>query len=100
MLLGDAAHPMTPNLGQGACQAIEDAAVLAEELPTEGDVAPALLRYEKRRVSRANGILLGARRFGRVAQWRHPAAVWLRNTAMRLSPPSATARQVQKLWRM
>jgi 2-polyprenyl-6-methoxyphenol hydroxylase-like FAD-dependent oxidoreductase len=35
-LLGDAAHPMTPNLGQGACQAIEDAVVLACTLKEEG----------------------------------------------------------------
>jgi 2-polyprenyl-6-methoxyphenol hydroxylase-like FAD-dependent oxidoreductase len=33
-LLGDAAHPMTPNLGQGGCQAIEDAVVLASLLKT------------------------------------------------------------------
>ena len=99
VLLGDAAHPMTPNLGQGACQAIEDAAVLAEALPADGDVGEALTRYEQRRIARANGIVLGARRFGQVAQWRHPVAVWLRNTAMQLTPASVAARQAQALWR-
>ena len=81
------------------CSSDLDAAVLAEELPLTGDVAPALARYEERRVARANGIVLGARRFGQVAQWRHPLAVWLRNTAARLSPSRVAARQVQSLWR-
>ena len=48
-LLGDAAHAMTPFTGQGACQAIEDAVVLAECLRDEPDVTAALRRYEARR---------------------------------------------------
>lgn len=49
-LLGDAAHPMTPNLGQGACQAIEDAYVLAETLAGQSDTpVEALRQYEARR---------------------------------------------------
>ncbi len=40
VLLGDAAHPMTPNLGQGACQAIEDAVVLAHALTAATDRPP------------------------------------------------------------
>jgi 2-polyprenyl-6-methoxyphenol hydroxylase-like FAD-dependent oxidoreductase len=41
-LLGDAAHPMTPNVGQGACQAIEDALALAEELPRAASIEAGL----------------------------------------------------------
>ncbi|MBA2462283.1 MAG: FAD-dependent monooxygenase, partial [Actinobacteria bacterium] len=52
-LLGDAAHAMTPFTGQGACQAIEDAVVLAECLRGEPDVPAALRRYEARRLPRA-----------------------------------------------
>ncbi|MFN7982672.1 MAG: FAD-dependent monooxygenase [Vicinamibacterales bacterium] len=100
MLLGDAAHAMTPNLGQGACQAIEDAAVLAEELSKQPSVVDALRGYEHRRINRANAIVLQARRLGWFSQWQRPAAVWLRNTVMRLTPASAAARQVQALWRV
>ena len=52
-LLGDAAHAMTPFTGQGACQAIEDAVVLAECLRAEADVPAALQAYEARRLPRA-----------------------------------------------
>ena len=60
-LLGDAAHPTTPFLGQGAAMALEDAAVLARAIATAGSVPEALARYEQARVSRANGVLLASR---------------------------------------
>ena len=60
-LLGDAAHPVLPFLGQGACQAIEDAVALGDALDAEGLVPAALPRYET------------ARR-GRVAMDREPVA--------------------------
>lgn len=57
-LMGDAAHPMRPHLGQGGCQAIEDAAVLAGCLVAErGDPAGAFARYERRRRARARRIV-------------------------------------------
>lgn len=99
VLLGDAAHPMTPNLGQGACQAIEDAAVLADELSKSTDVRDAFVNYERRRVARANAVVMRARRLGQVGQWRHPLAVYIRNSIMRLLPASAGEREVRDLWR-
>ncbi|MBY0277949.1 FAD-dependent monooxygenase [Candidatus Binatia bacterium] len=55
-LLGDAAHPCTPDLAQGACQALEDAVVLARVLPGRADVAAALRDYESRRLPHANRV--------------------------------------------
>ncbi len=52
-VLGDAAHPMRPHLGQGGCQAIEDASVLAQLLPGATSVVDALRQYERRRRRRA-----------------------------------------------
>jgi salicylate hydroxylase len=64
-LLGDAAHPMLPYLGQGACQALEDGAVLATALAAEdGDPAAALARYEATRRPRASRVVLAARERG------------------------------------
>jgi len=97
VLLGDAAHPMTPNLGQGAGQAIEDAVVLDLCLAREGSIEAALKRYEARRIPRANAIVLASRRVGAVGQLQHPAAVWLRNVGMRLTPSSAALAQARKL---
>jgi 2-polyprenyl-6-methoxyphenol hydroxylase-like FAD-dependent oxidoreductase len=51
-LLGDAVHPCTPDLGQGACQALESAVVLAESLASDADAVQALRRYEARRIRR------------------------------------------------
>ncbi|MCW5849835.1 MAG: FAD-dependent monooxygenase [Anaerolineae bacterium] len=79
-LLGDAAHAMTPNLGQGACQAIEDAVVLANRLAERDDAAQALLAYEMARIQRANLIVTQSWRIGRVAQWGNPLACAVRNT--------------------
>jgi len=82
-LLGDAAHPMTPNLGQGACQALEDAAVLARCLGETGEIGPALQRYERQRIQRANNLVRQSRRLGQIGQWENPLAVWLREILMR-----------------
>jgi 2-polyprenyl-6-methoxyphenol hydroxylase-like FAD-dependent oxidoreductase len=85
-LLGDAAHPMTPNLGQGACQAIEDAAVLAECLQGNPDVARALRHYEDRRKGRTAGITRRSRLLGRVSQLENPVLCAARNAAVRAMP--------------
>ena len=64
-LLGDAAHPMLPYLGQGACQALEDGAVLATALTAEAaDPLTGLARYERTRRPRASRVVLTARERG------------------------------------
>lgn len=85
-LLGDAAHATTPNLGQGGCQAIEDAIVLARALRGAEDVHAALTRYERARIDRANLITELSRRVGVMGNWTHPAACWLRNNVTALTP--------------
>ncbi|AOR36423.1 FAD-dependent oxidoreductase [Streptomyces fodineus] len=95
VLLGDAAHAMTPNLGQGACQALEDAATLAAALATEPSVASALARYDTERRPRSQAVARAARQAGRMGQQlSQPVAVALRNTALRLAPSRATMRAI------
>lgn len=86
-LLGDAAHPMTPNLGQGACQAIEDGVVLAGALVRSSEVMEALADYERRRIGRTRWFVEESRRFGATGQLGHPVACWLRDAAFALTPP-------------
>ena len=97
-LLGDAAHPSTPNLGQGACQAIEDALALTDFLSEYGTGPDALRRYERFRHSRASGIVKQSRTFGRVASWEGPVRIRARNTVARMVPGSALARQLRSAW--
>ncbi len=78
-LLGDAAHPMTPNLGQGACQALEDAIVLAKQLQRNADIPTALRAYEALRIPRTSLIVQQSRWVGWVGQWTNPVAVAGRN---------------------
>jgi 2-polyprenyl-6-methoxyphenol hydroxylase-like FAD-dependent oxidoreductase len=85
-LLGDAAHPMTPDLGQGACQAIEDAVVLARSLNEEGDIETALRLYEERRADRVAYVVRQSRRLGRVGQLENPLLRRLRDATLRTIP--------------
>ncbi|MGI4860782.1 MAG: FAD-dependent urate hydroxylase HpxO [Janthinobacterium lividum] len=78
-LLGDAAHAMSPDLGQGGCQAIEDSWVLAGQLASgNGDVPAALAGYDAARAPRVASIVTRARERARVIHGRDPAltAAW------------------------
>jgi 2-polyprenyl-6-methoxyphenol hydroxylase-like FAD-dependent oxidoreductase len=96
-LVGDAAHPMTPNLGQGACQAIEDAYFLAESLKSARTIASALQRYEAQRIKRANTIVQRSQQQGWIAQVAHPWAVRARDTIVRLAPRRIFLKQMEWL---
>jgi 2-polyprenyl-6-methoxyphenol hydroxylase-like FAD-dependent oxidoreductase len=65
-LLGDAAHAMTPNLGQGGGMAIEDAVVLASLLGEDNPVVPALHEYTAQRLPRTTTVARRSRRAGRM----------------------------------
>lgn len=85
-LLGDAAHAMTPYLGQGACMALEDAVTLAL---CNGDLA----RYDALRRPRTQSVWKGSRMAGRFGiEMRSPIALALRNFALRVVPPSMAVR--------
>ncbi len=100
VLLGDAAHATTPNMGQGACQAIEDAVVLAQCLQQEPVLAKALKKYEKRRMPRTAKVIALSRRLGEVAHWRHPLLGRIRNTLFRAMPKFITQRQMEDLYKV
>jgi salicylate hydroxylase len=67
-MLGDAAHPMTPFLGQGACLALEDALLLGRAFAVAADPLEALHRYEAARKPRGNAVQLASREEGRALQ--------------------------------
>lgn len=92
VLVGDAAHAMTPNLGQGAAQAIEDVAVLLEELASTS-VPQALAAYEHRRKPRADQVVARSRFVGAVAQGAHPATAFVRDGLARVTPDRIALRQ-------
>jgi len=83
-LLGDAAHPMLASLGQGACQAIEDAAALGDAVGASSDATVAMQAYGAGRASQAAAVVRRSRRVARLAHLRHPLAVAARNAFLRL----------------
>jgi 2-polyprenyl-6-methoxyphenol hydroxylase-like FAD-dependent oxidoreductase len=88
-LLGDAAHAMVPNLGQGANQALEDAIVLAAVAARPDGLA----RYDRTRRPRSQRVAKASRAAGRLGQeLSNPVAVGARNAAMRLIPPRLALR--------
>jgi 2-polyprenyl-6-methoxyphenol hydroxylase-like FAD-dependent oxidoreductase len=98
-LLGDAAHPMTPNLGQGACQALEDAAVLTR-LVADRDVKAALAAYSAARLPRTTSITRWSRRAATMTTWTSPPATAFRDTLTWLLGKLAPAAPLRSLARI
>lgn len=94
-LLGDAAHPTTPNLGQGGCMAIEDALTLTDCVERATLLGDALTDYETRRFAPTKRIVDASYRFGKVAQLENGAAIWLRNVLARATPASTVEKQLR-----
>lgn len=94
-LLGDSAHAMTPNMGQGGCQAIEDAVVLGKALRDASTIQAGLQAYQHQRLTRANGIALMSRRMGQAITQANPIICAVRNTVFRLMPPQMQLRNLQ-----
>ena len=94
-LLGDAAHPTTPNLGQGACMAIEDGFVLGGLLGEKFD-AEAFSEYESLRKDRCEAIVKESRRFGWIGGWENPAAVKIREFLLATTPETFVRKSMEK----
>ncbi|MGZ4229591.1 MAG: FAD-dependent monooxygenase [Solirubrobacteraceae bacterium] len=97
VLLGDAAHAITPGVGQGAAMAIEDALVLARQLAAGDEVAAGLARYESIRRPRTELVLKLSRRADSAAQLASPFGRRLRNLVVRRTPLRLHARQLEPI---
>lgn len=92
-LIGDAAHPVQPNLGQGGCMAIEDAFELVKRLSSgsnaKADAVPSLLRqFEASRCARVSRVFATSRQVGQFGQAESAIACFIRNWLYKLTPLS------------
>jgi len=93
-LLGDAAHPTTLNLGQGACMAIDDAVLLAELLAARPP-AEAFTAYESARIAPTSSIVGLSLSAGKLGQWGAPLAVRARELVYRAFPRAVFDRALE-----
>jgi 2-polyprenyl-6-methoxyphenol hydroxylase-like FAD-dependent oxidoreductase len=100
VLVGDAAHAMTSDLGQGACQALEDSVVLCATL-ADDDVPRALARYDELRLPRTQRIAKASRVTGERKLTEGRLWVLLRNACIRLAPATVAWQSITLLgdWR-
>jgi 2-polyprenyl-6-methoxyphenol hydroxylase-like FAD-dependent oxidoreductase len=99
-LLGDAAHATTPNLGQGAAQAIEDAFVLAASLKKHANIPAALKMYEQERIKKAHYIVNTSWKLGQLTNIKNPVGIALRNWMLQSTPRFITERQIGKAYKI
>ncbi|HAP94403.1 MAG TPA: monooxygenase, partial [Chryseobacterium sp.] len=83
-LIGDAAHATTPNMGQGGCQAVEDAYVIAKLSESEKDWNIVFSQFEKIRKEKVHHIVNTSWTLGKVAQWENCTII--RNSIFRMIP--------------
>ncbi len=93
-LLGDAIHPTTPNMGQGAGMALESAVVLGALLLRRGDLQQALQTFERIRFPRTSLVTRRSWNIGRMTSWSSSAACALRNGLLRSAPPKSFGQQL------
>ena len=100
ILLGDAAHAMTPDLGQGGAQAIEDAMVLADNLSNCRVISEAFRQYERVRRPRVRRIVRTAWHYGQIAHIRNRWLQRLRNVGLKTVPDRVNLKRVEWLYAM
>jgi 2-polyprenyl-6-methoxyphenol hydroxylase-like FAD-dependent oxidoreductase len=98
-LIGDSAHATTPNMGQGACQAIEDAFVLSECLYKYG-ITKAFSEYQKLRLAKAHQVVKTSWLVGKMAHLKNPILIGLRNQMLRLTPSSVNRKQNEQIFQL
>ena len=95
-LLGDAAHPSTPNLGQGGCMAIEGAYILAKSIENYGVSQKAFQRYEDLQFPRSSNIVNQSLKMGQIGQIENPFLIALRNFAIKATPSRIALKVLDK----
>ena len=100
VLMGDAAHATTPNMGQGACQAIEDAWVLAKLLSRTDIPEAAFYRYKGLRKPVTDYVTNTSYTFGKMAQWENKPAIKLRNFILGKIPAKFMSDRLARLYRV
>ncbi|MFS4466203.1 FAD-dependent monooxygenase [Maribacter sp. 2210JD10-5] len=98
-LIGDSAHATTPNMGQGACQAIEDAFVLSECID-KYEINKAFTEYQKLRLPKAHQVVKASWLVGKMAHLKNPILIGLRNQMLRLTPTSINRKQNGQIFQL
>ncbi len=93
ILLGDAAHAVSPHAGQGASMALEDAVVLHACMMSEPTLAKAFRRFEPLRRDRVEDVIRISRRVGGAKSPTNPIAIFLRDLVMPIFVPMTVREQ-------
>ncbi|MBV7440029.1 FAD-dependent monooxygenase [Weeksellaceae bacterium TAE3-ERU29] len=97
-LIGDAVHATTPNLGQGACQAIEDAYAIGQILDKGISIENTFKEYETNRKKKAHYIVKTSWTLGKLAHIENNLVIKLRNFIMKNTPKFLSKKQTDKIF--
>ncbi|MFB6455301.1 FAD-dependent monooxygenase [Chitinophaga sp. Hz27] len=98
VLLGDAAHATTPNLGQGASQAIEDALMLSNCIAQTKNYTDAFRSYQEQRIARVRKVVGISWKLAQITNWKGAIATTIRDMMVRMVPNSITQQQMEFLY--
>lgn len=98
-IIGDAAHATTPNLGQGACQAIEDVYVISKLLETKS-LENALKEFTSIRRVKVQAVVKDSWKLGKIAQLKNPLLISARNLVFKILPSFVKEKQMKTMFKL
>jgi len=99
-LIGDACHAMTPNMGQGAGQGIEDAYTLSKCLQHTNSIEASFDLFQKLRYKKLKSIVKNSWHIGKIAQLESKIGRTIRNTAFKSIPQFLTQSQSKRIFQL